>query len=80
MDTLSTSEARATLYRLVDQAAETHHPITIVGKRHSAVLVSSDDWEAIQETLYLLSIPGMGESIKQGMDEPIESCREGLDW
>lgn len=80
MKTLTASEARANLYRLLDQTSETHQPITISGKRNSAVLVSSEDWESIQETLYLLTVPGMRESIKQGMEEPIENCSKELDW
>ncbi len=80
MNTLTASEARANLYRLLDQASETHQPITISGKRNSAVLVSSEDWEAIQETLYLLTVPGMRESLQQGMEEPIENCSKELDW
>ncbi|MEZ5435147.1 MAG: type II toxin-antitoxin system Phd/YefM family antitoxin [Pseudomonadales bacterium] len=80
MQTLTASEARSNLYRLMDQAAETHQPIIISGKRTNAVLVSAEDWEAIQETLYLLSVPGMRESIKQGMDEPIENCAQELHW
>jgi prevent-host-death family protein len=80
MNTLTASEARANLYRLLDQTSETHQPITISGKRNSAVLVSSEDWESIQETLYLLTVPGMRESIKQGMEEPIVNCSKELDW
>jgi antitoxin YefM len=80
MNTLTASEARANLYRLLDQTSETHQPITISGKRNSAVLVSSEDWESIQETLYLLTVPGMREGIKQGMEEPIENCSKELDW
>jgi antitoxin YefM len=80
MHTLTASEARENLYRLLDQTSETHQPITISGKRNSAVLVSSEDWESIQETLYLLTVPGMRESIKQGMEEPIENCSKELDW
>ncbi|WP_028304325.1 type II toxin-antitoxin system Phd/YefM family antitoxin [Oceanospirillum maris] len=80
MNILTASEARANLYRLLDQTSETHQPITISGKRNSAVLVSSEDWESIQETLYLLAVPGMRESIKQGMAEPIENCSKELDW
>ncbi|MCC7515795.1 MAG: type II toxin-antitoxin system Phd/YefM family antitoxin, partial [Pseudomonadales bacterium] len=59
---------------------ESHQPIVISGKRTNAVLVSAEDWEAIQETLYLLSVPGMRESIKQGMAEPVEHCAKELDW
>jgi len=80
MTTLTASEARANLYRLIDQTAESHQPIHIAGKRTSAVLLSSEDWEAIQETLYLLSIPGMRESIKAGMAEPLGKSAKGLKW
>jgi len=78
--TLTASEARANLYRLIDQAAESHQPIHIAGKRTSAVLLSTEDWEAIQETLYLLSIPGMRESIKEGMAEPLGNSAKALKW
>lgn len=80
MRTLTASEARANLYRLMDQAAESHQPIVIAGKPTNAVLISAEDWEAIQEALFLLSIPGMRESIKAGMEEPIEAGSTGLDW
>lgn len=80
MQSLTASEARANLYRLLDQASESHQPITISGKRNSAVLVSIDDWEAIQETLYLLAVPGMRESIKDGMAQSTDSCSKDLDW
>lgn len=80
MRTLTASEARANLYRLMDQAAESHQPIVIAGKRTNAVLVSAEDWEAIQETLFLLSIPGLRESIRAGMEEPLESGSKELDW
>ena len=64
MTTLSASEARKRLYNLVDEVKETHEPVQIVGKRSSAILVSEEDWRAIEETLFLTSIPGMRESIK----------------
>ena len=80
MQTLTASEARANLYRLMDQAAESHQPIVIAGKRTNAVLLSAEDWEAIQETLFLLSIPGMREYIKAGIEEPLESGSKELDW
>ncbi|MCB1616148.1 MAG: type II toxin-antitoxin system Phd/YefM family antitoxin [Pseudomonadales bacterium] len=80
MRTLTASEARSNLYRLMDQAAESHQPIVISGKRTNSVLVSAEDWEAIQETLYLLSVPGMRESIKKGMEEPLDNCTKELDW
>lgn len=80
MQTLSASDARANLYRLLDQAAESHEPIIISGKRNNAVLISAEDWSAIQETLYLLSVPGMRESIKLGMETPAEECATALNW
>jgi antitoxin YefM len=80
MTRITASEARANLYRLIDQAADSHAPIHISGKRADAVLVSAEDWSAIQETLHLLSVPGMRESVKEGLAEPLESCSEALDW
>jgi len=80
MSTISASEARARLYRLIDEAAESHEPVRITGKRHNAVLLSEEDWESVQETLYLMSIPGMPESIKTGLETPVEKCDEALDW
>ncbi|HWQ94090.1 MAG TPA: type II toxin-antitoxin system Phd/YefM family antitoxin [Gammaproteobacteria bacterium] len=80
MTTLTASEARTNLYRLLDEAAASHEPITITGKRSNAVLITEADWRAIQETLSLLSAPGMRESIKAGLSEPIEECSKELDW
>lgn len=80
MQTLSASDARANLYRLMDQAAESHQPIVITGKRHDAVLLAAEDWQAIQETLHLLSIPGMRESIREGMATPVAACSTALEW
>jgi len=80
MSTVTATEARAKLYRLIDQAASSHEPIVITGKRANAVLISEDDWRAIQETLYLLSISGMRESIREGLETPVEECAEDLDW
>lgn len=80
MTTLTASEARANLYRLIDEAAESHQPIHIAGKRSSAVLLSADDWQAIQETLHLASVPGMVKSIKQGMAEPLAKSAKKLSW
>ena len=80
MTILTASEARANLYRLIDQTAESHEPIFISGKRAGAVLVSEDDWKAIQETLFLLAVPGFRDSIKQGMAEPLNGSAKELDW
>ena len=80
MSTITATEARKRLYTLVDDVAESHDPIQIVGKRNSAVLVSEEDWRAVQETLYLSSIPKMRESIREGLKTPVEECEEELDW
>ena len=80
MTTLSASEARKQLYNLVDEVKDTHQPVQIIGKRNSAVLVSEEDWRAIEETLYLTAIPGMRESIKKGLKTPIDKCDKELKW
>jgi prevent-host-death family protein len=80
MTTLTASEARAKLYKLLDEAASSHQPIQITGKRANAVLISDDDWRAIQETLYLLSIRGMRESIRKGLKTSVEKCSKELKW
>jgi len=80
MTTHTASEARANLYRLIDEAASSHEPILITGKRHNAVLVSEEDWAAIQETLHLLSIPGMRDTIREGLLTPVEECAKDAGW
>lgn len=80
MTKLNASEARANLYRLLDQAAETHKPVRIAGKRSNAVLVSEEDWNAVQETLHLLSVPGMRESIREGMNTPVGKLAKSVRW
>ena len=80
MPTLTATEARSKLYRLIDQTSFSHEPIVITGKRGNAVLISEDDWRSIQETMYLLNIPNMRESIHDGLATPIEDCKEELDW
>lgn len=80
MKTITASEARSNLYKLIDETAVTSEPVHITGKRADAVLVSIDDWQAMQETLHLLSIPGMRDSIRKGMKTPVKECLESLDW
>ncbi len=80
MSALTVTEARKRLYRLVDEVADSHEPVRLVGKRNTAVLVSEEDWQAIQETLYLASIPGMRESIIKGLETPVEECDEDPGW
>ena len=80
MTNVTATEARRRLYSLLNDVAESHEPVQIAGKRHSAVLVSEEDWRAIQETIYLTSVPGMRESIRKGLKTPVEKCSEELDW
>ncbi len=80
MNILNVTEARAKLYSLIDETAASHQPVIITGKRGNAVLVSEEDWNAISETLYLLSVPGMRESIKEGMEQDLSECSKELDW
>lgn len=80
MAVLTASAARANLYRLIDEAADSHEPIVIAGKRKSAVLVAEEDWKAIQETMHLLSIPGMRKSIRDAMAEPLPKSVKKLEW
>lgn len=80
MATITATEARKDLYRLVDQVQGTHAPIQITGKRGNAVLVGEDDWRAVQETLFLLSIPGMRESILEGMATPLDELEDEPGW
>ena len=80
MTSIKATDARATLYRLIDEVAESHEPVVITGKRSNAVLVSEDDWRSIQETLHLLSVPGMRESIQEGLKTPADGCSEDPGW
>ena len=80
MTTITASNARANLYKLLDQAAAGHEPVQITGKRNNAVLVSEEDWSAMQETMYLLSIPKMRESIINGLKTPVSRTHKALKW
>jgi antitoxin YefM len=79
MQSISASDARADLYNLIDRVGTEHAPVQITGKRGAAVLISLEDFSAIEETLYLLNIKGMRESIVEGMSTPIEDCSETID-
>ena len=80
MTTLTATEARKQLYTLLDEVTLSHEPVQITRKRNSAVLISSEDWRAVKETLFLLSIPGMRESIREEINTPLEECSEELEW
>ena len=80
MKTITATEARANLYRLLDEAAESNEPIQITGRRHNAVLLSEEVWRSIEETLHLVSIPGMRDSIREGMETSVKECSEDPGW
>ena len=80
MTSITATNARKQLYGLLDDIAESHEPIQIAGKRHSAVLITEDDWRAVQETLYLTSVPGMRESILEGLRTPVDKCAKEPGW
>ncbi len=80
MKTINATNARKNLYKLINETAEVHEPIQITGKTQNAVLISEDDWQAVQETLFLTSIPGIRDSIQEGLDTPVNECSEELVW
>jgi antitoxin YefM len=77
---ISIDEAQKQLQNLIDSVSQSHQPVVIAGETGNAVLLSESDWSSVQETLYLLSIPGMRESIREGLATPIEDCDRELDW
>ena len=79
MKTISATSARSDLYRVIDSAVRDHEPVQITAKRGNAVLVSEADWRSIQETLHLVAIPEMRESILEGMAEPVDECSREID-
>jgi prevent-host-death family protein len=80
MKTLTATEARKNIYKLIDQAADSHEPIQITGKRGNAIMLSEEDWRSVQETLYLVSVPGMRESIIKGLETPLDETSDELKW
>jgi len=80
MTTLTASQVRSNIYKLLDRTAQFHEPIQITGKRNNAVLIAEEDWRAIKETLYLLSVPGMRESIRKGIKTSLKKCSKKLKW
>jgi prevent-host-death family protein len=80
MTSITATEARKQLYKLLDDVSDSHEPVQITGRRGNAVLVGEDDWRAVQETLYLVSIPGMRESILEGLATPVDKSADKLDW
>ena len=80
MTIMTATEARKQLYKLLDAITDSHEPVRISGKRHSAILISEVDWKAIQETLYLDSVPGMRASIRRGLKTPVDKCHKDIGW
>ncbi len=77
---ITATQARKQLDALVKSVAQSHEPAHIAGRQYSAVLIAADDWRAIQETLYLTSIPDMRDSIIKGLNTPVDKCHAELDW
>ncbi len=71
-ETITAAEAKNEIQNLIDETAASHRPILITAERHNAILLSEEDWNALQETLHLLSIPTMRESIVAEMNAPDE--------
>lgn len=80
MQVMTAVSAGTNLCNLIEQTQEFHEPIMISGKRGNAVLISEEDWNSIQETLYLSSIRGMKESILESSKKPLEDSVKELDW
>ena len=74
------AEAEKNLEELLEEAATSHEPIQIISNASNGILIAEGDWRAVEETLYLLSIPGMRESIREGMATPIAECSKELNW
>jgi antitoxin YefM len=80
MGSINATNARKSLYRLIDEVQESHEPIRITGKKSAAVLISEEDWRSIEETLFLVSIPGMRDAIKAAMAEPLADSAKEIEW
>ncbi|GAB4243170.1 MAG: type II toxin-antitoxin system Phd/YefM family antitoxin [Ekhidna sp.] len=80
MKSFTVTDLRKNIYKIVEETSETNEPVHIYGKKGNAVMVSEEDWKAIQETLYLHQIPGMAKSIIEGMNTPLSETSEDLDW
>jgi len=77
---MTVSQARSNIYKIMDETSQTHQPIMITGKRNNVVMISEEDWNAIEETLYLNSVTGMADSIKEAMDAPDSEFSEDIEW
>ncbi|UTJ07418.1 type II toxin-antitoxin system Phd/YefM family antitoxin [Arcobacter roscoffensis] len=77
---MSVSQVRADIYNVMDETAQTHEPILITGKRNNVVMLSQEDWNAIEETLYLNSIPNMASSIQKSMSADDSEFSEDIEW
>ena len=80
MNSITVTDARKTLYKMISESADSHEPILITRASANAVLISEEDWNAVNETLHLLSIQGMRESIIEGLQTPLEDCDESIEW
>ena len=74
MNIYTSTQARANLFNLIDEASNSHEPIYIKGKRNDVVMISKEDYESIQETLYLYSTPGLVNQIMEASNESLSEC------
>ena len=77
---ISASQARANIYNLIDETAQNHEPVLITGKRNNVVMLSREDWNAIEETLYLNTIPHLATSIQNAMSTSDDEFSEIIEW
>jgi len=83
MKAINITKARADLFNIVESINENSVPIVLTNtKGKNVVLVGEDDWNSIQETIYLNSIQGMTTSLKKGMETSLKECirEEDVSW
>ena len=80
MKNVTAGRAQQSLPLLLEEIAASHEPIQIIGDSSNGVLIAEEDWQSLQETVYLLSIPGMRDSIRDGLKTPLEECSTELTW
>lgn len=78
--TMSVSQVRADIYNVMDETAKTHEPVLITGKRNNVVMLCEEDWKAIEETLYLNTVPNMASSIQDSMNAEDSEFSEDIEW
>lgn len=80
MKSISAAKLKNNFYDVLEELSLEDKPIKITGKKNNAILITEDHWNSLQETMCLLSIPGMKESILEAKNEPIENWSSKLPW